>query len=98
MASSSLSLGHVALRIAASLGGGYLFTWGFVSLGIVLLMQAGMPFGDARTLIHLLAFLVFLGMFCWAFAAAGLLRVWAVLCGGGGVMTGAAWWLAPSLA
>ncbi|MFN6996546.1 MAG: iron uptake protein [Aquincola tertiaricarbonis] len=98
MASTSPSPLHMASRIAASLGGGYVFTWGFVSLGIVLLMQAGMPFGDARTLVYLLAFLVFLGMFCWAFAAAGLLRVWTVLCGGGAAMTGAAWLLARTLA
>jgi hypothetical protein len=39
----------------------------------------------------LLAFLVFLAVFCWAFAAPRLARVWAVLAGSGALMTGAAW-------
>ena len=37
----------------------------------------------------LLAFLVFLVCFCWAFAAASVARVWIVLAGGGALMTGA---------
>ena len=84
---------HVASRIAAGVLGGYLFTWGFTTLGIALLLIAGMPFGDAKTLAYLLAFLVFLVAFCWTFAAARLARVWVVLAGGGGAMTAAAWLL-----
>lgn len=84
-------------RIAASLLGGYAFVWGFVTLGIALLMALGMGYGDARTLSYLLAFLVFLAVFCWAFAAASVLRVWLVLAGGGVVMTGFAWLLTRQL-
>jgi len=89
---------HIASRIAASVFGGWLFTWGFVTLGIASAVALGMPYADARTLLYLLAFLVFLGMFLWAFAAASLVRVWLLLVGGGGLMTGAAWLLAQRLA
>lgn len=89
---SSTSL-QVTSRIAASLLGGYAFTWGFVVLGIVLLLLAGMSYHEAETLAYLLAFLVFLTVFCWAFAAARVARVWGVLAGGGAAMTGAAWLL-----
>ena len=84
---------HVASRVAASLLGGYAFVWGFVTLGIALLLAGGVEYEDARTLCNLLAFLVFLTCFCWAFAAASLTRVWGVLAGGGALMTGAAWLL-----
>jgi len=89
---------RIASRIAASLLGGWAFTWGFVALGITLLVAAGMPYGEARTLLYLLAFLVFLGLFLWSFAEAALSRVWLVLAGGGAVMTGAAWLLTRALA
>ena len=84
---------HVASRVAASLLGGYAFVWGCVTLGIALLLATGMDYDNARTLCNLLAFLVFLVCFCWAFAAASLARVWGVLAGGGALMTGAAWLL-----
>ncbi|MES2265032.1 MAG: iron uptake protein [Pseudomonadota bacterium] len=85
---------HLASRVAASLLGGYVFVWGSVVLGIALLLAAGMPYGQAQTLMFLFAFLVFLACFCWAYAAASLARVWSVLVGGGAAMTGAAWLLA----
>lgn len=88
---------HIASRVAASLLGGYAFVWGFTSLGIVVLVLAGMTFDEARTLLQLLAFLVFLAAFCWAFAVARLGRVWAVLAGGGAAMSAAAWALSRAL-
>lgn len=88
---------HIASRVAAGLLGGWAFTWGFVSLGIVLLVAAGMPYGEAQTLLFLLAFLVFLALFCWAFAAASLRRVWLVLAGGAASMTAAAWLILRSM-
>jgi hypothetical protein len=93
MAALPPSLMHIASRIAASLLGGYAFVWGFVTLGIVLLVASGWPYRDAQTLAYLLAFLVLLAVFLWAFAARSLARVWAVLAGGGALMTGAAWLL-----
>ncbi|MDQ8023677.1 MAG: hypothetical protein REI94_17695 [Moraxellaceae bacterium] len=97
MSTHSLSTLHVVSRVAASLLGGYVFVWGFVTLGIALLMSAGMPYDEATTTLYLLAFILFLVMFCWAFAAASLVRVWAVLGGGGLLMTGLAWLLIPRL-
>lgn len=88
---------HLVSRIAAALLGGYAFTWGFVALGIALLVAGGVSFHEAQKLLYLLAFLLFLGLFLWAFAAPRLGRVWAVLAGGGASMTAAAWLLARSL-
>lgn len=81
----------VVSRVAAAVVGGYAFVWGFVMLGIVLGLAAGMPYGEARTLVYLLAFLVFLAAFCWAFAARSIAKVWWVLAAGGAAMSGAAW-------
>lgn len=80
----------IVSRVAAGLAGGYGFTWGFTALSIALLVAAGMDYGEAWTLAMLLAFLVFLTVICWAFAAASVLRVWLVLAGGGVAMTLAA--------
>jgi hypothetical protein len=90
----SVSRLQIASRIAASTVGGWAFVWGFVTLGIVALLLAGMSYADARTLVYLLAFLVYLAAFCWSFAARSALRVWAALAGGGAAMTALAWWLA----
>ena len=97
MSTPSPSAAHVVSRIAASLLGGYTFVWGVVTLGIALLVWAGVPYDDARTGLYLTAFLVFLVAFIWAFAAASLPRVWGVLAGGGLAMTGLAWLLVPQL-
>jgi hypothetical protein len=92
--STRWTLSTIASRVAAAIIGGWIFVWGCVSLGILGLLQAGMPYADARTLAYLLAFLVYLTAFCWSFAAAGSVRVWLVLVGGGAVMSALAWWLA----
>ncbi|MEW6590278.1 MAG: iron uptake protein [Pseudomonadota bacterium] len=84
-------------RAGAALLGGYLFTWGFTALGIAGLVGAGADFHDAETGVSLLAFLVFIALVLWAYAAASLLRVWAVLAGGGALMTAAAWLLQRAL-
>jgi hypothetical protein len=78
-------------RVFASLLGSYGFVWGFVTLVSVLGTAAGMPFGEARTLAYLLAFLVFLVCFCWAFTARSVARVWLVFVGGAVVMTALGW-------
>jgi hypothetical protein len=88
---------HVIARTAASLFGSYAFVWGFASLGIALGVLAGMPYGEAQTLVFLLAFLVFVTCFCWAFVAASLARVWTVLLGGAAVTTAAAFILTRAL-
>lgn len=93
----SLSWFPVTSRIAAALFGGYAFTWGFTTLLIALGLTFGADLEDSWTLAYLLAFLVYLVAFLWAFAAERVLRVWIVLAGGGGLMTGAAWSLTKAL-
>lgn len=80
-------------RIGAAVLGGYAFTWSFTALGIAGLVTLGVDFHEAETGVLLLAFLVFLALFLWAFAAASIARVWAVLGGGAVLMTAAAWTL-----
>ena len=94
----SLTPFNVVLRCLGAIGGGWLFVWGFTTLGIALGIAAGMPYDEARTLFYLLAFVVFLFAFCWSFVTASTARVWLVLAGGGTAMTGGAWLLLRSLA
>src|SRR5688572_15472186 len=96
-APSAVGALHIASRVAASLLGGYGFVWGFISLGTALGVVAGMPYGDAHTLLRMLAFLVFLAGFCWAFTTRSLLRVWLTFAAGGGLMTLGAWWIVEKL-
>jgi hypothetical protein len=98
MATSSQSSRHVVSRISAGLLGSYAFAWGFVALGASSLIAAGTEFHEASSLVSMLAFLLFLWTFCWAFIAASLARVWIVLAGGGALMTLAGWWLSRSVA
>jgi len=74
-------------RIAAAVLGGYIFVWGVVALSIASLAAGGMDYDQAWTLAMLLAFLVYLLVFIWAFAARRLAIVWVVLLGGGAAMT-----------
>lgn len=87
----------VGNRIAAALLGGYAFTWGFTAFGMAALVAFGVDFHEAELSLMLLAFPVFLGVFLWAFTAASLTRVWAVLAGGALIMTASAWWLQRAL-
>lgn len=87
---------HVVSRIAAAVLGGWLFVWGLTTFGIALGVSAGMDYDEARMLLYLVAFLVFLTVFCWSFTAASLTRVWLILAGGGALMTAAGWFLIQS--
>ena len=82
---------QLASRIAASLLGGYAFVWGWNALATVLGVWAGLPYHDAETLAYLIAFLLWVAAFCWAFAARNGALVWGVLAGGGATMTLLAW-------
>lgn len=97
MARTSLTAAHITGRVAAALLGGYAFTWGFTAFGIAGLVALGGDYHEAETGVLLLAFLVFLGMFLWSFAAASLTRVWMVLAGGALLMSAAASALQHSL-
>jgi hypothetical protein len=82
--------GAVFARIGAAILGGYALTLGFVTMVIASLVLAGMSFGYAWVLALVLAFLLDLGVFLWAFAARSVIRVWLVLAGGSALMAGAA--------
>lgn len=94
---SGVIFSPVLFRISAALLGGYAFTWGFSSLGIAGLAAFGVDFHEAETGVLMLAFLVFLGVFLWAFASSSVARVWAVLAGGGVLMTLSAWLIQLSM-
>lgn len=97
MSQQSISIAQVGSRIAAAILGGYAFTWGFTAFGIAALVALGVDFHEAETGMLLLAFLVFLSLFLWAFAAANVVRVWGLLGGGAVLMTVAAWALQRSI-
>jgi hypothetical protein len=86
-----ITAGQVVSRIAAGVFGGYAFIWGFTTLTIALALAARRSYGEAQTTAYLLAFLLFLVAFLWAFTARRVALVWAVLGGGGALMTGIAW-------
>ncbi len=81
----------IVRRVAAALLGGYAFTWGFTALGTTCLVALGMGYAEAEVAMLLLAFLIFLIVFLWAFAAVRIDRVWKVLGGGAVLMTVMAW-------
>lgn len=95
--SLTLTTGRTIARIAAAVLGGYAFVWGFTTLVIALGLVSGGSYGDAQTLAYLLAFLVFLVSFLWAFATPRLGRAWAVLAGGGVLMAGSSWLLTQGM-
>ncbi|HJU39300.1 MAG TPA: iron uptake protein [Tahibacter sp.] len=88
--SASASRSALALRIGAAVLGGYAFCWGFIAFAMASLFGLGMKFHDAEHLAAMLAFLIYLGVFCWAFVARSLVRAWLVLAGGGALMAVAA--------
>lgn len=73
-------------RIIAAIVGGYAFTWATIALGIAVMVAMGIDFHEAETGMSLIAFLVFLGLFLWTFAAESMIRVWLVLAGGATLM------------
>lgn len=90
---ATLTATQVIARIVVSVLGGWVFVWGCIAAGIALLVASGMPFDEARKLMHLLAFLIYLVAFFWAFAAASLLRAAVVLLGGGAMLCALSYFL-----
>ena len=91
MARPGLTPAHIAARVTAGIFGAYAFTWGFAAAGVAALVGLGVDYHDAEVGVLMLAFLVFLGLFLWSFAAASLTRVWVVLAGGAALLFTAAW-------
>ena len=73
---------HWFHRIALSILGAYAFTWGLSALAVVALVASGTDFHEAEHGVLIAAFLVYLGVFLWAFATNRLARVWLILGGG----------------
>lgn len=82
---------HIAARVTAGIFGSYAFTWGFAAAGVAALVGLGVAYHDAEMGVLMLAFLVFLGLFLWSFAATSIARVWVVLAGGAALLFTAAW-------
>lgn len=89
----SLRWPAVTARVTAGVFGAYAFTWGFAAAGVAALVGLGVEYHDAEMGVLMLAFLVFLGLFLWSFAAASIARVWAVLAGGAALLFATAWTL-----
>jgi hypothetical protein len=90
---ASTSRSATVLRVAAAVLGGYAFCWGFLAFALAGLYALGMAFHDAEHLGAILAFLLYVAAFCWAFVTPSLWRAWIVLAGGGAAMAAAASWL-----
>jgi len=91
MKNPSLRWPQVTARVLAGVFGAYAFTWGFAAAGVATLVGLGAEFHDAEMGVHMLAFLLFPGLFLWSFAAASITRVWAMLAGGAALLFTAAW-------
>lgn len=89
----SASRGAIVSRILAAIFGCYAFVWGVVALGVAALHGAGLEYHAAEQAMMILAFLLYLALFLWAFAAASVLRVWVILAVGSALMLAAAWQL-----
>jgi membrane protease YdiL (CAAX protease family) len=59
---------RIALHNISSLLGAYFFSWALTAFGIVTLVALGVDFQEAEMAMSVLAFLVFLPLFLWAFA------------------------------
>ncbi len=88
-----MSPAAVVSRILAAIFGCYAFVWGVVALGVAALNGVGVEYHAAEQAMMILAFLLYLVLFLWTFAAASLWRVWGVLASGSAVMLVAAWQL-----
>ncbi len=89
---------RILLRLALALPGGWLFVRYLTSTGIATLVAAGIEYETAWMTGIMLAFVVYLVVLLWAFAARQLLHVAVVLVGGGALLAALGWWLVPRLA
>lgn len=88
-----MSPAAVVSRVLAAIFGCYAFVWGVVALGVAALNGLGVEYHAAEQAMMMLAFILYLALFLWTFAAASLWRVWLVLLPGSAVMLAAAWQL-----
>lgn len=91
MSRHALTPAHITGRVLAGIFGSYAFTWGFAAAGVAALVSLGADYHDAEMGVLMFAFLVFLGLFLWTFAARSLWRVCAVQAGGAALLFTTAW-------
>lgn len=88
---------QIVSRCLAATVGGWGFVAGLVVFGTAALVAAGMPYAEAQTALYLVAFLVWLALACWVFAARRAVTVWLLLAGGAATLGGAGLWIARGL-
>jgi hypothetical protein len=88
-----MSPAAVVSRVLAATLGCYAFVWGVVTLGVAVLNGVGVEYHAAEQAMMILAFILYLVLFLWTFAAASLWRIWLVLASGSALMLAAAWQL-----
>lgn len=82
---------EILLRTTTGLIGGWAFTWGFVTFGIVALVASGVGYEDAQLGLHLLAFLIYLALLCWSVATRRPLRAAFTILAAAAALSVAAW-------
>lgn len=78
-------------RVALTLLGSYAFTWAVTAFGMAGLSALGVDFHEAETAMLILAFVVILPVFLWAFSARNLQLVWLFFGAGTSVLLAGAW-------
>lgn len=81
---------HRVSRVLAAVVGGYVFAWGVVAALTASLFAAGVEFHDAEFIGAICGVLTYLCVFLWSIAARRLGVVWALLLGGGFLLTATA--------
>ena len=80
----------ILARVLTGLVGVYAFVWSLTAFGIAALHALGMGFHQAEAAMYLVAFLLYLTLLLWSFAAKRLMPVVLILLSGALIMAGAA--------
>src|SRR5690606_42165360 len=86
-----MSPAAVVSRILAAIFGCYAFVWGVVALCVAALNGVGVEYHAAEQAMMILAFILYLVLFLWTFAAASLWRVRGVLASSSAALLVAPW-------
>lgn len=78
---------YAFIYVIAAIIGGYVFTWGFVSLGVTALVYLGVDFHTAELGMFMLAIIIYTFIFLWFFSLKSRFLGWLTLFGGGALMT-----------
>lgn len=84
---------HYISPVVTAFVGGYLFTWGIISLVVTGLVYLGNDFHNAETIGFLIAFPIFLTVFFWIFISQKTWLTYTTTFAGGALMTALAYGL-----